>query len=180
MKNKEQILTLTSKIERLQSQLVQIDKEIQTLRDFNGTGHLGVGLMGAPIGHISFGQLLHRYEDVLQGPLLALKQDERLDIDNEITATIRELSALFEKESPVVQQVTEKPWYPDTPGWTWYEHDGRKRPVNPDTQVLTMLSTDRKNKRYNDSDKASEWHWKWITGLTNVNECDIVAYATKN
>lgn len=169
MQSKEQILITTAKISRLQEQLNTLDKEIQALQDFNGVGHLGVGLMGGAVGHISFGQLLERYQDTLQEPLVKLKKLERSNVDAALTAAIAELSICF--------QVEKKLWYPDTPGWTWHERDpSSKRPqeLTDYTPVVVLTNWDRDGSQawYGPCARVASY-WDWSGGT-------IVAYALED
>lgn len=166
---RQQVFAITEHIADARNQLAEIDKHIQILSRPNDFSHIGVGIATE---HISFGQLGGQYKEILQEPLLKLKYLERAKWEEELDRAIEELSHLFEKETDgylAVQKAAEKPWYPDTPGWTWYEFSAdSKLPLG--FPVETLSQKERDWKAWKSKPRGVDY-WCWE---------NVVAYATKD
>lgn len=66
-----------------------------------------------------------------------------------------------------------KPWYPDTPGWIWYENKGFEPKA---TKIRYLLGCERDSRTYTDiitNVEGFDWELRGDEG-------DIVAYAVKD
>lgn len=175
------IVTLSQAVTRAQQRVEALEQELQHIYDFDGTGSCSVSLSSKQRSVcINFGQLLENYEDHLIGALVTI-MTQRIDVANtELGQAIKNLQVACAVDEVVGASDGTKedtPWYPDLPGWTWYELEPGVNPNLPDEEIIEVLQRVERDKQgwVSCPDHVVDWIWD-----CKGEPYEKVTYATKN
>lgn len=172
-----QIVTLSQSVAKAHERVEKMRQDLQYIQDFSGVGYCSVSLSSKQrTASIDFGQLMEMYEDSLL-PALQYVAEQRVkqaekDLE-EIATKLREACG----ETVKIAEDSQKPWYPDLPGWTWHEIEPGTEPDLDDYEIVEVLQRkEREERRWvSCADVVAAWIWDCKgEGYENV------ACATKN